>query len=371
MVERPISTLPGSDSASLDTPALVVDLDAFDANVNLVHGFFADRSANLRPSAHTHKTPALAHRQLAIKGSAPGIAVISISEAEVFASNGINDIRITTQIPTYSKLNRVAALSKSCKISLIADNANVVGMYSEAVTAKNSSVDVLVDINVNEDRPGVRSLDYALKLANLIHDLPGLNFAGIFSSGGPLGGSSTNSLIERDLRALDTFLDYKSFLQAKDIAVTEASFGNSTHNYALIGDTEGITEIRSGAYAFLDANHAQHCADLRHAAYIISTVNNRPEIARAVTDCGQKAIGRDLGAPEVLGQKNLIAAAGSAEHGLIDSADGSMLNLSIGDRVNLIPADISTTFSLHDIAYGIRGGIVDSVWHIAARGAFN
>ena len=78
-----------------------------------------------------------------------------------------------------------------------------------------------------------------------------------------------------------------------------------------------------------------------------------------------------MGAPEVLGQKNLIAAAGSAEHGLIDSADGSMLNLSIGDRVNLIPADISTTFSLHDIAYGIRGGIVDSVWHIAARGAFN
>ena len=95
MVERPISTLPGSDSASLDTPALVVDLDAFDANVNLVHGFFADRSANLRPSAHTHKTPALAHRQLAIKGSAPGIAVISISEAEVFASNGISTVHLS------------------------------------------------------------------------------------------------------------------------------------------------------------------------------------------------------------------------------------------------------------------------------------
>ena len=370
-MERPISTHPGASSSSLDTPALVVDLDIFDANVSLVHSFFSERSAYLRPSAHTHKTPALAHRQLAVQGSASGIAVVSISEAEIFASNGISDIRITTQIPAEAKLRRVASLAKSCKVSLIADNSHVVRMYSAAAAAANVNFDILVDINIHTARTGVRNANEALNLANLVGDLPGLTFCGIFTTGGPLGGLTTEELNRRDQKAVDFFMESKNYIENKGIEVKETSFGNSTHDYELIGSTEGITEVRSGAYAFLDANHAEHCPKLNHAAYIIATVNNRPEIARAVTDCGQKAIGRDLGAPVVLNGKNLIAAAGSAEHGLIDSADGSMLVLSIGDRVKLVPSDISTTFSLHDIAYGIRNDTVDSVWHISARGAFN
>ena len=369
-MERPITKQPGARVEELDTPALVVDLDAFDANLERVHAFFRRRTAKMRPSVHTHKTPALAHRQLAVDGAAPGVAVVSVAEAEAFAAAGIADIRIAMQVPSASKVRRACALARTCRISLIADDAGVVETYGREAASAHVTLDVLVDVQVHPARAGLQAGAPAISLAKAIEHAPGLRLAGVFTAGGPLGEGDHEMLRTRDQDAVDRFIAAKREIEAAGVEVLEASYGNSTHDYDVPGATDGVTEVRSGAYPLIDANHAPHCPDLTPAARLLVTVNGRPEPGRAVTDCGQKAIGRDMGPPIVWGRPELTAVAGSAEHGLIDAPDGATLDLAIGDQVWLVPADVSVAFSLHDIAYGVRDGVVEAVWPIAARGAF-
>lgn len=369
-VERPITKQPGARVEELDTPALVVDLDAFDANLELVHSFFRGRAAKMRPSVHTHKTPALAHRQLAVDGAAPGVAVVSVAEAEAFAAAGIGDIRIAMQVPSPAKVRRACALARACRVSLIADDLTVVATYSRGASSAGVTLDVLVDVQVHPARAGLQPGAPAIALAKAIEEAPGLRFAGVFTAGGPVGEGDRETLRARDQDAVDRFIAAKREIEAAGLEVPEASYGNSTHDYDIPGATDGVTEVRSGAYPLIDANHAPHCPDLTPAARLLATVNGRPEPGRAVTDCGQKAIGRDLGPPIAWGRPDLTAVAGSAEHGLLDAPDGATLDMAIGDQVWLVPADVSTAFSLHDIAYGIRDDVVEAIWPISARGAF-
>lgn len=369
-VERPITKHPGVRVEELDTPALVVELDAFEANLEVVHSYFRGRVATVRPSVHTHKTPALAHRTLAVEGAGPGVAVVSVTEAEVFAAAGINDIRIAMQVPSPNKVQRACLLARDVRISLIADDVDVVACYHREAVGAGVILDVLVDVQSHPARSGLQSGPPAIALAQEIEKAAGLRFAGIFTAGGPLAEGDSRTLRARDQDAVARFVMAKHELEAAGIEVPEASYGNSTHDYDVPGSTDGITEVRSGAYPFIDANHAPHCPNLTPAVRLLATVNGLPEPRRAVTDCGQKAVGRDFGPPTVWGRAELTAVASSAEHGLIDASEGASLDLAIGDQVWLVPADVSTAFTLHDIVYGVRDGVVETVWHIAARGGF-
>ena len=369
-MERPITKPPGTPVDQLDTPALVVDLDAFEANVEQVHGFFRGRAATMRPNVHSHKTPAIAHRQLAVEGAASGVAVVSVGEAEVFASAGIGDILVSMQLASAGKLARACALARTCRISLIADNEATVTAYASAATAAGVTLDILVDVQTHPHRAGAVGLGQAVALAKAIESTLGLRFVGVFTAGGPIGDGSAAELRKRDEQAVATFVATRRAIEAAGLAVTVASYGNSTHAYDVPGATDGVTEVRSGAYPLIDANHAPHCPGLTPAAKLMATINSRPELGRAITDCGQKAIGRDFGGPQVDLRPDLVAAAASAEHGLVDTLDGSPLEMAIGDHVWLIPADVSTAFALHDLVYAARSGVVEAVWPIAARGAF-
>ena len=368
-MERPILKPPGSPVDELDTPALVIDLDAMERNVERVHSFFRNRAAKLRPAAHSHKTPAVAHRQLAVEGAAPGVAVVSLSEAEAFAQAGVGDMLVTTQVVGASKVTRACALARSAALTLVADDLEVVRVLSAAASAAGVVIDVLADVQTHPDRAGLRLGD-APVLAHAVDAAPGLRFAGVFTAGGPLSEGDTAALRARDAQAVGALVEARRAVETAGLAVRVASYGNSTHDYDVPGSAEGITEVRSGAYALLDAAHAPHCPHLEPAALVLATVNGRPEPGRAVTDCGQKAIGRDAGQLVVVGDGGLVATANSAEHGLIDAPDGADLDLAVGDQVWLLPPDVSTAFSLHDVVYAARGGVVEAVWRVGARGAF-
>ncbi|MDE2765945.1 MAG: alanine racemase [Chloroflexota bacterium] len=368
-MERPILKPPGSPVEQLDTPALVVDLDAMERNVERVHSFFRDRPAKLRPAVHAHKTPAIAHRQLAVEGAAEGVAVVSLSEAEAFAQAGVGDILVTTQIVGASKVSRACALARSIRLTLVADDADAVRALSAGASGAGVVIDALVDVQTHPDRAGLQPAD-APVLARVVNAAPGLRFAGVFTAGGPLSEGYTAALRARDEQAVGALVEARRAVETAGLPVRVASYGNSTHDYDVPGAAEGITEVRGGAYALLDANHAPHCPGLEPAAMVLATVNGKPEPGRAVTDCGQKAIGRDAGQPVVLGKGGLTAAANSAEHGLIDAPDGADLDLAAGDQVWLLPFDVSTAFSLHDVVYAVRAGIVEAVWRVGARGAF-
>ena len=368
-MERPVYQPLGTPLERLDTPSMVVDLDAMERNVERVHSFFRNRAAKLRPAAHSHKTPAIAHRQLAVEGAASGVALVSLGEAEAFAQAGVGDILVTTQIVGAPKVARVCALARSIALTLVADDLSVVRALSAAASGAGVVIDVLADAQTHPDRAGLRLGD-APALALAVDAAPGLRFAGVFTAGGPLSEGDTAALRARDAQAVGALLEARRAIEAAGLTVRVASYGNSTHDYDVPGSAEGITEVRSGAYPLLDAAHAPHCPHLEPAAMVLATVNGRPEHGRAVTDCGQKAIGRDAGQPVVLGDGGLVAVANSAEHGLIDSADGAELELAAGDHVWLLPPDVSTAFSLHDVAYAARGGVVEAVWRVEARGAF-
>ena len=367
-MERPILKPPGAPVEQLDTPALVVDLDAMERNVERVHSFFRGRAAKLRPAVHSHKTPAIAHRQLAVEGAAAGVAVVSLSEAEIFAQTGVRDVLVTTQIVGASKVASACALAKSIALTLVADDLDVVRALSSGAAGAGVVIDVLVSVQTHPDRAGLRP-GGAPALARAVDVAPGLRFAGVFTAGGPLGGD-TAALRSRGEEAVGVLLEARRAVEEAGLSVRTASYGNSTHDYDIPGSADGITEVRAGAYALLDAAHAPHCPGLEPAAMVLATVNGRPEPSRAVTDCGQKAIGRDSGPPVVVGNGGLVAAANSAEHGLIDSAVGAELDLAPGDQAWLLPADVSTAFSLHDVVYAARGGVVETVWCVGARGAF-
>lgn len=155
-MERPILKPPGSPVEELDTPALVVDLDAMERNVERVHSFFRNRAAKLRPAAHAHKTPAIAHRQLAVEGAAAGVAVVSLGEAEAFAQAGVGDILVTTQVVGAPKVARACALARSIALTLVADDVGVVRALSAAASGAGVAIDVLVDVQTHPDRAGLR-----------------------------------------------------------------------------------------------------------------------------------------------------------------------------------------------------------------------
>ncbi len=360
-MERPLLKAPGTPVDQLDTPAVVIDLDDLAHNLETAHAPFRDGPVRLRPNAHAHKTPALAHLQLAVDGAAPGIAVATVGEAEVFAQAGIDDIRLTQPVVTARKAARLAALAHGTRISAVADSDECVHVLSEACTSAGVHLDVLVSVRT-QPRGGGAAPEDAAALARAVDAAPGLVFGGVLSRGRPLNESS----VDAAARLAAT----RRAIEEAGLPVEVASFGDSTHEYEQVGAVEGMTEVRAGGYGLLDARHAPHCPALRHAVRVLATVNGVPEPSRAITDCGQKAIGRDHGQPLCYGRNDLVAAANSAEHGMLDGAGGSALDLGIGDKVWLVPADAATLFTLHDVVYAARDGVVAEVWDVGARGAF-
>ena len=161
-MERPILKPIGAPVEELDTPALVVDMEALEANIEKVHSGFADSPAKLRPYVETHRCPAIAHKQLAAGGTAGGVAVASVSEAELFAQNGISDFLVVNEVVSASKIARLCALARRASVAVAADSAANVQMLSDAAQAAGVELKVVVDINTGQERSGVAPGEPAL-----------------------------------------------------------------------------------------------------------------------------------------------------------------------------------------------------------------
>ena len=359
----------------LDTPSLVVDIDKMERNLKWGQEIADHYGVNLRPHTKTHKTPALAKRQVEL--GAKGITVAKLGEAEVMADAGLDDIFVANEVVGALKLQRLVQLARRVKIAVGVDDVVQARAYSEAFQSEAAPLEVLIDIDTGDDRTGIQPGAPALELAQQIRELPGVSLRGIFAHEGHAYGA--DSLAE----ANDIFKKSQ-----EDVLLTATMLRENGHEISVIsiGATPpllsggevlpGITEIRPGTYIFMDAAQANVVGHYNDCAVtILGTVVNRPTAERVVLDTGVKALttyvrGKGICQTQGYGRlkENLQITIDSLsdEHGVFQQpADREYV---IGEKVEIIPNHVCPACNLYEVMYGIQDGRVVAEWTISARG---
>ena len=363
-----------SELPPIDTPALLIDLDVVDRNLELMQEKANNYGVALRPHIKTHKIPELA--QLQMRLGARGITAAKVSEAEVMAGAGIKNIFIANQIVTREKLDRLAALSKAVSISIGLDSLAAARKLSGVFAASGLTIEYLIEINSGLNRCGVLPGREAVELFQAVDTLPSLRFKGIFTHAGQVYGADSLSEVVEVSSFESTIMAETAQAFAEVGASPDIVSVGSTPTMKVWQGHEAVTEIRPGNYIFHDAiQMSLGAATLEECALsIVTTVISRPEKERAVLDGGSKAFGLDRGAHGkemtsgfglVLGKKAILERL-SEEHGIM-SLD-STVDLDVGDRVRIIPNHACAVMNLFDRAYGLRNGKIVEEFKIAARG---
>ncbi|HRD76960.1 MAG TPA: DSD1 family PLP-dependent enzyme [Hyphomicrobiaceae bacterium] len=368
----------GDPVAEIDTPALVIDLDAMERNIARLAAFAAKTGVKLRPHAKTHKSPDIGRRQIA--AGAVGLCCQKVSEAEAMVAGGIGDVLVSNEVFGARKLDRLASLSRRATVAVCADNVEAIEAIAAAAGRQGVRITTLVEIDVGANRCGVAPGEPAVVLARLIASKPNLKFGGLQAYQGR--AQHLRTIAER--RAA---IDHAIEVTRRTVELLEATGlppaivgGAGTGTYDLEGSSGVYTELQAGSYVFMDADYARNKrADGRpydtfeHALFVIATVMSLPVAERAVIDAGLKTFATDAGMPEPRGLDGASYIRPSDEHGIIDLTKSNH-RLALGDRVALIPGHCDPTVNLHDWYVGVRGygtpnAHVECLWPVAARGA--
>jgi D-threonine aldolase len=360
---RPAPATVGQKLDEVDTPALVLDLQAFEKNQKTLFDSVRNR-VRVRPHAKTHKCPEVAKRQIAL--GAVGMCVQKVSEAEAMVEGGIDDVLVSNEIVGAAKIERLAALARRARIGVCVDNAENV----KALANSKASLDVYIEIDVGMRRCGVEPGEPAVKLAQQITGFKNLRFAGLQAYHGR--AQHMRSMEERHAAieaAAQHVFHTKRLLEKAAIACPIVT-GAGSGTFMLEVEAGAWDEIQPGSYAFMDADYAKNewAAPLprfEHALFVLTTVMSRPAAPRAIVDAGLKASSVDSGMPGVWGKESLKYTRASDEHG---SIEGSPLP-ALGEKLLLIPGHCDPTINLYDWYVCVRDGRVEALWPITARGA--
>jgi D-serine deaminase-like pyridoxal phosphate-dependent protein len=364
----------GDAASAIDTPALVVDLDALERNIERMAHFARTHALRLRPHAKTHKSADIARLQLT--AGAVGVCVQKVSEAEALADAGIADLYVSNEVIAEDKLARVADLARRVRLALAVDSALGVERLAHAVAQAGSRVEVFVEVDVGQGRCGVEPAR-AGSLARQVVAHPGLVFAGLQAYHGGaqhLRGASERAAAIR--HAVGAAAAARAAVTALGVAcplVTGAGTGSFVHEAA--GGVHG--ELQAGSYVFLDRDYADNEAApgapvFEHALFVATQVMSRAS-AHAVIDAGHKSHALDSGPPRVWQRDDLVVANGGDEHGILRPGAGSPGTLpALGEKLWLVPGHCDPTVNLHDRYVVVRGGLAEgrvaAVWPVTARG---
>ena len=367
-MERPIFQPAGTPMEELDTPALVVDLDLMERNIETYHGYFAGTQVTVRPVVTSHLSPQIARRQLAAPATR-GIAATTLGEAEVFAAAGFDDILVASQVVTPSKIRRLCALASQASVSVAVDNAANVAQLSQAAVAAGVDMGILVEVEAGMGRCGVSPDAEAVALARAVRDAGGLNFSGIMATVPGPTGDDPAAYARQTRERLQVAQGVKDLMESAGLTVTEVSVGGA-HCHTAAADIPGITEVRAGRYPLMDVRLQTHLPELSLAAMVLATVISHPVEDMAVLDAGHKATGPDHGRPVLQGQSGGIAARFSAEHGIVELDEDSAGSLAPGERARLAPWELASTVNQYDYIRAVRNGRLEGYWPLSARGRF-
>ena len=367
-MERPIFQPAGTPVEELDTPALVVDLDLMERNIETYHGYFAGTAATVRPVITSHLCPQVARRQLAAPASR-GIAATTLGEAEVFAAAGFDDILLTSPVVTASKIRRLCALASQCTVGVAVDSAANAAQLAQAAVASGVELNVLVEIEAGMGRCGVSPDAESVALARAVNGAEGLHFRGILATVPGPSGDDRESHARETRERLQVAMDAKDLMESAGLPVAEVSVGGA-HCHAAIGGLPGITEVRAGRYPLMDVRLQAHLPELSLAAAVHATVISHPVPSLAVLDSGHKATGPDHGRPVLQGVDGGFAARFSAEHGIVELESGAEGALPPGQKARLAPWELAATVNQYDYIRAVRNGRLEGYWPLSARGRF-
>lgn len=369
-----VPALPGMSEAEIQTPCLIIDLDALERNIIKMGQQASEMGVRHRVHGKMHKSVDIAKLQEKLGGSV-GVCCQKVSEAEAFARGGILDVLITNQVRDPLKIDRLARIPRlGVRIICCVDDPDNIGELSRAAVRHGTTVECLVEIDCGGGRCGVSTSAEVVALAEAINAAPGLKFSGLQAYQGTMQHLVSHS--DRKV-CIDTAIamvrEAVDALASHGLAC-DIIGGGGTGSYVFEGTSGVYNEIQCGSYAFMDADYGRILDEdgrrlddggFEYALFILTSVMSHAKPGRAVCDAGLKVQSVDSGLPVVYGRKNLVYDTCSDEHGEIDDPHGV---LGINEKLRLVPGHCDPTCNLHDWYVGVRDGKVECIWPVTARG---
>ena len=362
----------GMPEAEIQTPCLMVDLDALERNILRMKEICADMGVRHRVHAKSHKSADIARLQIEL-GGATGVCCQKVAEAEALARAGIGDILVTNQVRDPVKIARLAELPKlGARILVCVDDPANVTELSQAAVLADCELEALVEVDCGAGRCGVPTGQPAVDLARQIAAAPGLRFAGLQA----YHGAAQHIRAYKDRReairqAIVQVRETVALLEAEDLRCDIVG-GAGTGSYAFEGTSGIYNEIQAGSYLFMDADYqsvldkdGQPISAFENALFVLTSVMSNTHPMAAVCDAGLKAHATDSGMPYVYGRPEMTVLGCSDEH-IVLADPGNALR--INERLRLVPGHCDPTCNLHDWIVGVRKGVVEVLWPVTARG---
>ena len=369
-----VPALPGMDAADIQTPCLVLDLDALERNIRKM-GDYA-RAHNMRHRVHgkMHKSVDVAKLQIRL-GGAIGVCCQKVSEAEVFARGGIKDVLVSNQVRDPRKIDRLARLPKlGAKIIVCVDDLANVAELAEAAQRHGTTIECFVEIDCGAGRCGVTTSEAVVQIALAIDAAQGLEFTGIQAYQGAMQHLDSYEARRDKLNvAIAQVKEAVAALEAVDLKPDLVS-GGGTGSYYFESNSGVYNELQCGSYAFMDADYGRirdkdgnriDTGEWENAFFILTQVMSHAKSDKAICDAGLKAQSIDSGLPVIYGRTDVEYVKCSDEHGVIADPSGV---LKVGDKLKLVPGHCDPTANVHDWYVGVRGGKVETLWPVSARG---
>ncbi len=356
----------GRTKDELDTPALLVDLDALEANIAKIAGTCRQYGVDWRPHSKAHKTPEIARMQ--IDAGAIGVTCAKLGEAEAMAEAGITDIMIANQIVGPAKIARLIALLGSAKVSVAVDGPANVAALGEAAWAAGRTLRVLIEVDVGMRRAGVLPGEPVRELAGIVKAQRGLRLAGVMGWEAHAIKLEDPAVKERTVREAIAELRASAEACRSEGQPPPILSCGGTGTFPFCIMQPGVTEVQVGGGMFGDVLYR----DQFHVAFppaltVLTTVTSRPTPSRIILDAGKKALSSDGASPEPRGVPGVRALALSAEHATIELEADAVAPV-VGDHVELAVGYSDTTVHLHEWMLGVRRGKVETAWRVAGRG---
>jgi 3-hydroxy-D-aspartate aldolase len=369
-----IPALPGMDEADIQTPCLILDLDALERNIKKMGDYARAHGMRHRVHGKMHKSVDVAKLQEAL-GGACGVCCQKVSEAEVFARGGIKDVLVSNQVRDPAKIDRLARIPKlgARTICCVDDITNVADLSAAAVK-HGTTIECLVEIDCGAGRCGVKTTPEVVAIAKAIAAAPGLKFSGLQAYQGAM--QHMDSYEDRKAKiavAVAMVKDAVDTLKAEGLECDIVG-GGGTGSYYFESTSGVYNELQCGSYAFMDADYGRILdkdgnridqGEWENALFILTSVMSHAKADKAIVDAGLKAQSVDSGLPVIYGRTDVKYVKCSDEHGVVEDLQGV---LKVNDKLRLVPGHCDPTCNVHDWYVGVRGGKVEVVWPVSARG---
>jgi len=369
-----IPALPGMDEADIQTPCLILDLDALERNIRKMGEYAKTHGVRHRSHGKMHKSVDVQKLQENL-GGAVGVCCQKVAEAEVFARGGIRDILVSNEVRDPVKIDRLAQLPRhGARVIVCIDDLANVAELSAAAQRHGTTLECLVEIDCGARRCGVSDTTSAVEIARAIDAAPALKFSGVQAYHGAM--QHLESFEDRRVKLDAAIVLVKAVVAALQAAglSPEVVSGGGTGSYYFESNSGVYNELQCGSYAFMDADYGRirdqdgnriDQGEWENALFILTSVMSHAKPHQAVCDAGLKAQSLDSGLPVIHGRTDVKYISASDEHGVIEDKHGV---LRVNEKLKLVPGHCDPTCNVHDWYVGVRNGKVEAVWPVSARG---